>query len=130
MAVQKTNFTFRSASKAGVTLNCFKYVDETKTPVGVVIITHGLSECIEMFEDQAMFLAENGYICVGMDFLGHGTTNGPGCVGIAPDDTNEAIWKDMFTIYEMVRNEYPDLPVFSFAHSMGAMMVRTFLAMY
>ena len=61
MAVQKTNFTFRSASKAGVTLNCFKYVDETKIPVGVVIITHGLSECIEMFEDQAMFLAENGY---------------------------------------------------------------------
>ena len=130
LAVQKTNFTFRSASKAGVTLNCFKYVDDTKIPVGVVIITHGLSECIEMFEDQAMFLAENGYICVGMDFLGHGTTNGPGCVGIAPDDTNEAIWKDMFTIYEMARNEYPDLPVFSFAHSMGAMMVRTFLAMY
>lgn len=130
MAVQKTNFHFLSASKENVTLNCFKYVDETKIPVGVVIITHGLSENIEMFEDQAVFLAENGYICAGMDFLGHGSTNGPGCVGITPDDTNEAIWKDMFTLYRMLKDEYPDLPMFSFSHSMGSMMVRTFLAMY
>lgn len=130
MAVQKTNFTFPSASKAGVTLNCFRYLDDAKDPVGVVMITHGLSENIKMFEDQAVFLAEHGYICAGMDFLGHGTTNGPGCVGIAPDDTNEAIWKDMFTLYHLLKDEYPDLPLFSFSHSMGSMMVRTFLAMY
>lgn len=130
MAIQKSNFTFTSASKKKVEINCFKWCDDAVKPIGVVIITHGLSENVEMFEDQARFLAENGYICMGMDFLGHGTTNGPGCVGITPNDTNEAIWKDMYKIYCIAKEEYPDLPVFSFSHSMGSMMIRTFLAMY
>lgn len=130
MAVQKTKFTFPSNSKSPVDLHAYCYKDDTVAPVGVVQVTHGLSENIEMFEDIIYHLAEHGYICAGFDFLGHGETNGPGCVGIAPYDTNTAIWKDMLTFYHMLRDEYPELPHFSFSHSMGSVMFRAFLAMY
>ncbi|MBQ8470161.1 MAG: alpha/beta hydrolase [Clostridia bacterium] len=130
MAVQKSYFTFPSASKENVTIQCVRWQDPEKAPIGVVQITHGLSENTEMFEDLAIFLAEHGYVCAGMDFLGHGRTVGPGCTGIAPDDTNDAIWKDMFTLYNLLREEFPDLPHFSYSHSMGSVMVRAFLAMY
>lgn len=130
MAVQKTTFTFRSVSKAGVDLNCFQWKDDCKEPVGIVMITHGLSENVEMFEQQALFLAEHGYVCAGMDFLGHGTTVGEGCVGIAPSDANTAIFEDMFQLYGILKEKYPGLPMYSFSHSMGSMMIRAFLAMY
>ncbi len=130
MAVQKTTFTFPSASKYGVTLHGFQWKDDTQEPVGIVQITHGLSENTEMFEDLAVHLAEHGYVCAGIDFLGHGATAGPGCAAICPPDTNEAIWEDMFHLYMRLRDQYPGLPHFSFSHSMGSLMIRAFLAKY
>ncbi len=130
MTMKKTEFTFPSASKEPVDIHAFCYQDERREPVGIVQITHGLSEHMEGFEDLISFLTENGYICVGMDLLGHGKTAGPGCTGITPDDTNKAIWKDMLTLYQRLHAEHPELPYFSYSHSMGSVMMRAFLAMY
>ena len=130
MAVQKTTFRFPSASGYGVTLHGFQWKDDAQEPVGIVQITHGLSENTEMFEALAIHLAEHGYVCAGIDFLGHGATVGAGCVGICPPDTNEAIWEDMLSLYTRLRDRYPGLPHFAFSHSMGAMMFRAFLAKY
>lgn len=130
MAVQKTKFTFPSASKESVDIHCFRYQDDSREPIGIVQLTHGLSEGIEAFEDLIYFLAENGYICAGMDILGHGETAGPGCVGITPDDTNTAVWKDMLTLYKILHDGNPGLPHYSYSHSMGSVMIRAFLAMY
>ena len=82
MTMKKTEFTFPSASKEPVDIHAFCYQDERREPVGIVQITHGLSEHMEGFEDLISFLTENGYICAGMDLLGHGKTAGPGCTGI------------------------------------------------
>ena len=130
MAVQKTTFTFPSASKAGIDIHCFQWKDDTKDPIGIVHITHGLSENTEMFEEVAVYLAEHGYVCAGMDLLGHGATVGAGCAGITPSDTNTAIWKDIFTLYTLMRDKYPGLPYFSYSHSMGSTIMRAFVVKY
>ena len=39
---------------------------------GVVQIAHGIAEHIERYDDFMCFLAENGYVAVGNDHLGHG----------------------------------------------------------
>lgn len=130
MSVQKTNFTFPSASKAGVDIQCFQWKDDTKKSLGIVHITHGLSQNTEMFEEVAMYLAEHGYVCVGLDLLGHGATAGAGLAGITPSDTNTAVWKDIFTLYNLMRDKYPGLPYFMYGHSMGSTITRAFLVKY
>ena len=41
-------------------------------PRGIVQIEHGIAEHIERYDDFARFLADNGFIVVGDDHLGHG----------------------------------------------------------
>ena len=42
------------------------------TPKSVVQIAHGIAEHIDRYEDFMRFLAENGFVAVGNDHLGHG----------------------------------------------------------
>lgn len=130
MAIKINEFTMKSTSKANVDLQCVEVFDDSKKPKGIVQFTHGLSECTEMFMPVLKWLAENGYYVVSMDYLGHGKTVGPGCVGITPSDTNKAIWKDMYNLQKKALKKYPKLPVYMYAHSMGSMMTRTFLVKY
>ncbi len=64
MTMKKTEFTFPSASKEPVDIHAFCYQDERREPVGIVQITHGLSEHMEGFEDLISFLTENGCIFI------------------------------------------------------------------
>ncbi len=130
MSIKINNFQMDSASKAKVKIECFEIYDTEKAPIGIVQFTHGLSEATEFFLPILKHLAENGYYVISMDYLGHGKTAGPGLVGITPSDTNKAIWKDMLNLQTIATKKYPNLPVFMYAHSMGSMMTRTFLAMY
>ncbi len=130
MSAVCNRFTMKSSSKDSVEIQCFEIFDDTKKQKGIVHFTHGFSECTEMFIDVLEYLAENGYYVISMDFLGHGITVGPGCVGITPNDTNKAIWKDMYNLQKLAVDKHPNLPVFMYGHSMGAMMVRTFLVKY
>ena len=41
-------------------------------PMGVVQISHGLTDHIDRYDRFARFLAENGYVVCGNDHLGHG----------------------------------------------------------
>ncbi|MBO4264684.1 MAG: alpha/beta hydrolase, partial [Clostridia bacterium] len=41
-------------------------------PKAVVQIVHGIAEHINRYDDFMNFLAENGYVAVGNDHLGHG----------------------------------------------------------
>ena len=42
------------------------------TPRGIVQIAHGIAEHINRYEDFMRFLAENSFVAVGNDHLGHG----------------------------------------------------------
>ena len=65
-------FTFPSSTGKN-TIRCLKCVPDG-TPRGVVQIEHGIAEHMDRYRDFMSFLAENGFVAVGDDHLGHGKT--------------------------------------------------------
>jgi len=98
-------------------------------PRAVVQIAHGIAEHMERYDDFMEFLAENGYVAVGNDHLGHGKSiTRPAEQGIfAEKDGWSYVVRDMDKLRDLMRREYPDLPYIFFGHSMGSFLTRTYL---
>ena len=96
---------------------------------GVVQIAHGIAEHIERYDDFMRFLAENSYVAVGNDHLGHGksavTLEDRGF--FAESDGWNYVVEDMKLLRDRVREEYHDVPYILFGHSMGSFLTRTFI---
>lgn len=101
-------------------------------PKGVVQIAHGIAEHIERYDAFMHFLAENGYVAVGNDHLGHGkSASQPEELGIfSEQDGWDYVVKDMKALRELVREDYHNVPYIFFGHSMGSFLTRTYLIRY
>lgn len=101
-------------------------------PRAVIQIEHGIAEHIHRYEDFMRFLAENGFIAVGDDHLGHGKSiSNPDEQGFfAETDGWDHVVRDMDLLRDRMRRQYPDLPYIFFGHSMGSFLVRTYLIRY
>lgn len=101
-------------------------------PKAVVQIAHGIAEHIDRYDDFMKFLAENAYVAVGNDHLGHGKS----AVSLeekgffAEKDGWNYVIKDMDALRDRVREEYHDLPYVFFGHSMGSFLTRTYLILH
>ena len=98
-------------------------------PKGVVQIVHGVSEYIDRYAAVARFLAENGFVVVGADHLGHGrTAAGPEEYGFFSEQNGwHTVSGDMRRLRTLMGQKYPDLPYFLLGHSMGSFLARTYL---
>ena len=98
-------------------------------PKAVVQIAHGISEYIDRYDDFMMFLANNGYVAVGNDHLGHGqTAKTPEEQGIfAEQDGWTYVVNDMKALRDLVREDYHGIPYIFFGHSMGSFLTRTYM---
>lgn len=102
------------------------------TPRGIVQIAHGIAEHINRYEDFMRFLAENGFVAVGNDHLGHGKSiarlEEQGI--FAENDGWNYVVEDMKKLRELVTEQFPNLPYVFFGHSMGSFLTRTFLILH
>ena len=102
------------------------------TPRGIVQIAHGIAEHINRYEDFMRFLAENGFVAVGNDHLGHGKSiarlEEQGI--FAEKDGWNYVVEDMKKLRELVTEQFPNLPYVFFGHSMGSFLTRTFLILH
>lgn len=98
-------------------------------PRGIVQIEHGIAEHIERYDDFARFLADNGFIVVGDDHLGHGKSidNGGEQGFFAESDGWDYVVWDIDRLHDIMHEKYPDLPYIFFGHSMGSFLVRTYI---
>ncbi|MGA9872679.1 MAG: alpha/beta hydrolase [Rhodococcus sp. (in: high G+C Gram-positive bacteria)] len=99
----------------------------TAEPVrGVVQIAHGLAEHGIRYARFAAALNGAGFHVVASDHRGHGAsiTGTPGDFGA---EGFAALWADIEQLGEFVLLEYPDLPLFLFAHSMGSFAAQHLL---
>ncbi|MDJ0395084.1 alpha/beta hydrolase [Rhodococcus sp. G-MC3] len=93
------------------------------TPVaparGVVQIAHGLAEHGSRYARFARALNDAGFHVVASDHRGHGES-----ITVTPGDLGPsgfaALWADIEQLGEALLSDYPDLPLFLFAHSMGS----------
>lgn len=98
-------------------------------PRGIVQIEHGIAEHIERYDDFARFLADNGFIVVGDDHLGHGKSidNGGEQGFFSESDGWDYVVWDIDRLHDIMHEKYPDLPYVFFGHSMGSFLVRTYI---
>lgn len=99
---------------------------------GVVQIIHGIAEHIERYDDFMAFLAENGFVVVGTDHLGHGKSiEKPEQKGFfAAENGWDYVVRDEEILRKAMKKTYPGVPFILFGHSMGSFMARTHLIRY
>lgn len=93
---------------------------------GILQISHGMTEHIERYDDFMGFMAENGFVCVAHDHLGHGkTVRGDDELGfIDSKDGWRIMVEDVFTVGSAIKAEYPALRMVLLGHSMGSFIAR------
>ena len=98
----------------------------------VVQLVHGMEEYIGRYDEFACFLAGQGIAVIGHDHLGHGgsVTDESELGYFAKDKGVEGVLRDMFAVTQLAKKEYPDRPIFMFAHSMGSFFARRFITVY
>ena len=125
-AVKMEKFTFESAAD-GQTLSAVAY--SPKKPTGIVQLVHGMSEHVGRYEQMMTFFAENGYVACAHDHRGHGDSvaknDDLGYFGA--DGTARALVEDTVQFTRLMKEWYPDLPVYLYGHSMGSMVVRCYI---
>ncbi|MCI8481916.1 MAG: alpha/beta hydrolase [Clostridia bacterium] len=99
---------------------------------GIVQLVHGMEEHIGRYEDFAEILSKQGYIVVGHDHLGHGNTakKEEDFGYFAKKDGWNHLAEDVHILQNKIAKEYSKLPYFIFGHSMGSLVVRTYLTKY
>lgn len=98
-------------------------------PRAVVQIAHGIAEYIDRYDDFMSFLAENGFVAVGNDHLGHGrSAQSRDELGFFAEENGwDCVVEDMDNLRDLIRLEYSDLPYIFFGHSMGSFLTRTYI---
>ena len=106
---------------------------EPDVPVrGIVQIIHGMAEHISRYSDYAAHLASLGFVCAGEDHLGHGES----CFDdeklgfFARTDGWRMLIADAHSLTLILKEKYPNVPVFLLGHSMGSFIARLYLSEY
>lgn len=128
--VSMTESTFLSSDgKSRIYYREYRPAGEAK---GIVQIAHGIAEHIVRYDSLARFLADNGYIVVCNDHLGHGQSLVPGLdIGTYGDNgTWEKVVEDMKSLHDSTAGKYRGKPYYLLGHSMGSFLTRTYLIRY
>ena len=127
--MKKTTGRFRSAS--GLCDIRF-YIYAPEKPKAVVLMSHGMCEYIERYEEFAEFLCENDIAFCGNDHLGHGNSVSDddllGYFGSRRGYINMV--RDLNRMRKIAELKFPELPMFLIGHSMGSFLGRIFLSKY
>lgn len=127
--MKKEEFNFLS-SNGKTLINCVKWVPDK--PKGIIQIVHGITEHIGRYDEFASYMTNLGYIVVGNDHLGHGKS-------IIKDKPKMFIgelgsWKnlveDINKVYDLIKDEYDELPIYLIGFSLGSFVSRNYLIDY
>ena len=93
---------------------------ETDRPKGVIIISHGFTEGAQKYDEMIYYFLKAGYHVCMPEHMGHGLsyrlTEDPSLVHI---DIWKRFVRDFLKVCHVVKEQYSELPLFLFAHSMG-----------
>ena len=84
----------------------------------IVLIVHGLGEHSSRYTNVTNYFVPRGFAVYGFDNVGHGKSDN----GREEIDRFEDLTAPVTTITRMIREWHPDLPIFIYGHSMGALI--------
>lgn len=106
-------------------------LEPDKSPKGIVQISHGMAEHKERYIPFMEYLQSKGYIVIASDHRGHGQSiRKKEDLGYFYETKAEYIVEDLHQITLWIKEQYPNLPVILFGHSMGSMIVRKYIKKY
>lgn len=95
---------------------------------GIVQISHGMAEYKERYEPFMQFLSDNGYIAVIHDHRGHGkSVKNKDDLGFFYSGDIESVINDLYNVTEFAKNQFGNLPLYMFSHSMGTLIARNYI---
>ena len=123
-------YTFTSAN--GATPIHVRRFDPAGAPRAVIQIAHGVAEYAARYDRFLRFLADNGFVAVAHDHLGHGqsVTDESELGWFAERGGWDLVVADVKRLHDALKEEFPDLPFALFGHSMGSFVARTYLIRY
>ncbi len=113
-------------------IHAYVWRPDTETPLGIIQLAHGMCEYVQRYDAWARRFCEAGYIFCGNDHLGHGHTalDAEELGFTAARGGADYLVEDLHTMTALVRNEYPELPLVLYGHSMGSFAARVYLTRY
>ena len=125
----RENFKFVDSS--GLELNVYKWIPKGQA-LGVVQISHGMTENILRYDEFAEFLNDKGFIVYGHDHRGHGET--AKCKEnfgyLADADGFDWLVRDLHELMIKIKCENEKLPLYLFGHSMGSFVSQRFVELH
>lgn len=107
----------------------FKVYQPEKDPKAVVFCVHGMQEHKMRYDTLAKYFTSHNYACITYDLPGHGETASTIDNQGYFSDTDG--WKTLVDsaveIATIAKQQFPNIPVIYFGHSMGTLIGRTFL---
>lgn len=124
------SFTF--TDDGGVNIFVYKWIPNSEKDVkGVVQIAHGMAETAARYKRFAESLTKLGYAVYANDHRGHGrTAQSLEKVGILGEDGFNWMVRDMKKLNDIIKTQYPGIPVILFGHSMGSMLAQKYIALH
>ena len=127
----KEKFSFKSSNGTN-TIKGFVIRPQNPPYKAIVQISHGMIEHSDRYEEFMTFMAQQGYVMVAHDHLGHkNSVNDDSELGfMAHKDGYIHVLSDLATTAGRVRKSFPQLKLFLLGHSMGSFYARAFAAKY
>ncbi|NAZ87850.1 alpha/beta fold hydrolase [Kineococcus indalonis] len=109
-------------------ITTYRWADVPGEPVGVVQVAHGLAEHGRRYARLAAALNAAGFVVSANDHRGHGSSTGGGVpLGGFGEAGFAGLTADVARHGELLGEEFPGLPVFLLAHSLGSMAAQNIL---
>ncbi|MCD8366097.1 MAG: alpha/beta hydrolase [Clostridiales bacterium] len=102
----------------GRKIHCLRYLADR--PKGIILISHGYTEFAGKYREAVYYFLRAGYHVYLPEHCGHGysyrLTEDPSLVHV---DSFRRYVDDLLFVADMAREEFPDLKMYLYAHSMG-----------
>ncbi len=129
--VKYREFTYASADGMAE-IHAYVWAPASGTPRAVIQLSHGMCEYVQRYDAWARRFAEAGYVFCGNDHLGHGNTaTDADALGFTARRRGaEYMTADLYTMTALMREEYKDVPLVLYGHSMGSFAARKYMTHY
>lgn len=126
----KNEFYYPSAD-GKTNIHAVSWIPE-KEPKAIIQIAHGITEHILRYEEFAEYLADRGFIVVGNDHIGHGTSIAEGAAPMffGSEGSFRYLIEDMNTCMQKMKEQYEGVPYCMLGFSLGSFLVRAHLFDY
>ena len=102
--------------------------DASKRPKAVIQIIHGMREHSGRYIRFCEMLEDNDFLVIITDSRGHGkTAESMNKLGHGDKDIYAECVQDQICVSKFIKEKYPNLPLYIFAHSFGSMIAQKYI---